>query len=88
MLCACVDGPYVTFTSSLHVPHLSFFCCRLKIVLHDCGNTWLSSLIYFGVFVRQIVSIFEVFELVLLGLLGYLVSEAHNSYVYLHWRFE
>ena len=31
---------------SLFVPHLSFFLCLGKVVLRDCGISWVSYLIY------------------------------------------
>ena len=32
----------VTFTVSLFILHLSFFCCLVKDVLRDCGTSWVS----------------------------------------------
>ena len=37
---------YVMFVLSLFVPHLSFFRCLGRAVLCDCGNSWLSLLIF------------------------------------------
>ena len=42
----CVSmGSCVAVVLSLFVPHLSFFLCFGKAVFHDCGISWISSLI-------------------------------------------
>ena len=49
---------YVTFVLSLFVPDLSFFWCLWKVVLHDCGISWVCSHISVWYFLGMFIYIF------------------------------